>query len=626
MRRGTGVAVGAINALALSPDGRRLATAGDDGVRLWRVADFARGRTARPRAVLTADASGSVAWSRDGLLAAGSNGDPTGIRLFDVGGGARRTRFLTTTDVVDGLAFTADGAVLVSGGDDWERDNVGRRVRPAVRAAADARRERRGGGRGQPGQPHHRGGRRDGRGAPVAARRPRRARADGRRARSRRAAAEQIGTDPQTIYDLALTGDGRVAVAADTAGVRIDEARPPGRDAGPATTLPTADGAYAIASAGGLLAFDNGAAIEVWDTGPACRGARVPTSSCRRADTSAEPFHTANVVTLAFGRRGGRLLLASGGDDGEIELWSVSAAGALRHLSSTTAAPPPAGVDDVAFSPDGRLLAAAVDDGSIRLLGLDDPAHPAPLGAPAVGHERQYVQALAFSPDGRTLASGGGDQRVVLWQVDARRGIVRQLQSLFQAERALALGYSPDGRGVLAAGDGDDSTCLYDARRAYSLIGGDTCLPGHGSSANRTGVYALQFGADGCTLDTAGEGSPGSPGARCSGTRARARDRRSPSTSARSPRAASPPVSGPTRSPAPARGAPPRHVPAGRALSRRAARQTCSTSRNHIAPNQSPPSCAITRAASELAARRSATVAASTAARRITPRSTCIWP
>ena len=298
-------------------------------------------------------------------------------------------------------------------------------------------------------------------------------------------------------------------MAADTAGVRVYAARPRGRDTGPATTFAAPGGAYAVATAGDLLAFGNGAAIEVWDTGPACRVAHPAASACRRADTSAEPFHTDNVETLAFHRGAGGLLLASGGRDGQIALWSVSSAGALRHLSSTSAFPaePSLGTDDVVFSPDGRLLAGAGDDGSIRLFRVDDPAHPVPLGPPVFGHERQYVKALAFAPDGRTLASGGGDQRVVLWRLDERRGTVRQLQSLFQTNSVLALAYSPDGA-VLAAADGDDSTCLYDARRAYHVIGGGTCLLGGLSDSNRSGIYGVQFGAGGHVLYTAGEGSP----------------------------------------------------------------------------------------------------------------------
>jgi WD40 repeat protein len=503
--RGSGEAGQAIYGLAFSPDGRRVATAGDDGVRVWRVADFARGRTARPRAVLTAEAAESVAWSRDGVLAAGMNVEQTGIRLFDVGGRKRPTRDLTTTDVVDSLAFSADGSVLVSGGDDW---NVitwdvasGRPFGPsrmhdqsavyAVAVSPDgttiAAADDSGAVRQWP---------LDGSGAlahTLGALDP------------QELVAEAVGTDPPTMWDLALTGDGRPAVAVDTAGVRIYDTGSRGRDTGPATAIAAPDGAYAIATAGDLLAFGDGAAIEVWDTGAACRVARPAPSSCRRGDTSTEPFHTDNVGSLAFHRGAGGLLLASGGHDGRIELWNVTAGGALRHLSSAPAFP--VAVDDVAFSPDGRLLAGAGDDGSIRLFRVDDPARPAAIGAPFVGHERQYVMALAFSPDGRTLASGGGDQRVVLWRVDERRGTLRQLQSLFQTNSVLSLAYSPDGA-VLAAGDGDDSTCLYDARRAYDVIGGATCLLGAHSDTNRSGVYGVQFAADGHALYTAGEGSP----------------------------------------------------------------------------------------------------------------------
>lgn len=62
------------------------------------------------------------------------------------------------------------------------------------------------------------------------------------------------------------------------------------------------------------------------------------------------------------------------------------------------------------FSPDGSRLAVAGPDGPTRLWDL---AGRRTLSPPLPGHGRVY--ALAFSPDGTVLASGGADEQIRLW-------------------------------------------------------------------------------------------------------------------------------------------------------------------------------------------------------------------
>ena len=67
-------------------------------------------------------------------------------------------------------------------------------------------------------------------------------------------------------------------------------------------------------------------------------------------------------------------------------------------------------VNDVRFSPDGKLLASGADDRTVRLW---DPA-TGTCRSTLEGHS-DYVRSVAFSPDGKLLASGADDRTVRLW-------------------------------------------------------------------------------------------------------------------------------------------------------------------------------------------------------------------
>jgi WD40 repeat protein len=120
--------------------------------------------------------------------------------------------------------------------------------------------------------------------------------------------------------------------------------------------------------------------------------------------------HADNVRSIAFSRNG--RLLASGSDDGTAKLWSVAGqheVAALddgRNLFDRDGA-----IYAIAFSPDGLTLATGVRDGLVKLWDPNARREIATL----TGHT-DGVLSVVFSPDGEILASGSGDGTVKLWR------------------------------------------------------------------------------------------------------------------------------------------------------------------------------------------------------------------
>ena len=147
-----------------------------------------------------------------------------------------------------------------------------------------------------------------------------------------------------------------------------------------------------VGAAGGRVAYSDG-------------GTRV-TVSYRGTRTRRELVQPLPVTALAFGW-GGRLL-AAGGSDGTVRLWTV-ATGRLRQVLRGHVG----AVHGIAFSPHGTLVATASNDGTARIFRVADGV---PLTVMS-GHTNPLVQ-VAFSPDGTRVVTASLDGTARVWKVD----------------------------------------------------------------------------------------------------------------------------------------------------------------------------------------------------------------
>jgi WD40 repeat protein/transcriptional regulator with XRE-family HTH domain len=271
------------------------------------------------------------------------------------------------------------------------------------------------------------------------------------------------------VFGLALSADGELVTTGGGEGtVRVWETST-GR---PMATLPGDTGpvwGVALCADGRFVASGGGdSSVRLWETGTGRPLAILQ-------------GHTGTIRGVAVSADGRRV--ASGGADRTARIWDPETGRLLATLEGHTGM-----VWGVALSADGQLLASGggEGDGTVRLWETGTGRLLAILQSHTGG-----VWDVALSADGRLVASGGEDGTVRLWEASTRRSVAT-LEGHTGTVRGVTL--STDGR-LVASGGADGTVRLWEASTGRPVA----TLEGHTG-----GVFGVAVSIDGELIASGG--------------------------------------------------------------------------------------------------------------------------
>ena len=223
-------------------------------------------------------------------------------------------------------------------------------------------------------------------------------------------------------------------------------------------------GAVAFSPDGTTLASGTGSrTIELWDT-----ETRVNTASLSRYGGSA---------TVAFSPDG-TFLASAAGNHGR--LWDLSS-GSLAPLGGHTNR-----ILSISFSRDGSTLVSAAEDNTVKLWDVAAGTNIATSDLEGGLGEIWTGSSVSFSPGGSSLAAGAQDGTIRLWEAETGRNTAVLSGHDYTV---FSLAFSPDG-GTLASGSDDQTLRLWDV-----ATGAETR-----TLSERSRAHSLSFSPDGTML------------------------------------------------------------------------------------------------------------------------------
>jgi WD40 repeat protein len=160
-------------------------------------------------------------------------------------------------------------------------------------------------------------------------------------------------------------------------------------------------------------------------------------------------------------------LVATGGQDGTLRLWDPAVRHCRKELPGHRG-----GVRALAFSPSGQLVASAGEDWDVRVWDVTRAELRTVLEGPS-----NWVWCLAFDPSGHRIAAGSADLKIHVWDLQGRFSS-RRLEG--HSARVVGLTYSATGSHLISSSV-DGEIWLWNATTGQGesvarLSGGATCL------------------------------------------------------------------------------------------------------------------------------------------------------
>jgi WD40 repeat protein len=178
--------------------------------------------------------------------------------------------------------------------------------------------------------------------------------------------------------------------------------------------------------------------------GPASGGVRIYDARSWR-ELRILRGHTGDVVAAQFTADG--KTLATGGTDGTVRTWDLTAGGQVRQMDTGGR------VAGLAITSDGRLVASSREQGPVSIWDTST--------GNAIRVLNGAGPAVAFSLNGALLATGSAAGPITLWDTATWKS-VRTLEG--HRRPVTAVRFSPDGHAVAATSADNRSLLLWNAR------------------------------------------------------------------------------------------------------------------------------------------------------------------